>query len=709
MLNKAHKKIGIILFGATMSLSLGSCVSAPSQKPSISSDTTSTVDTIYYTVTFDLGYDGLTFTQQVEKYEKAKKPEDPTRNGYTFLDWVDENNDHWVFNAASITEDITLYAVWSDPILYSVAFVNNGGTILDTQTGYYGDLITYRGEEPVAENQDSNYLYEFDGWDKELVIKGDMTFTAQYKITKYAFTAYYYDYDGETLLATFRSIISEQGLPSCEDPERQDSDEVSYQFIGWKETERDGEHVIYIAEYASCTRGVLIEGDTVVGYNGSSQDVSIPAVWNGLAITTIGDQAFKNNQRPRVVRLPASITHIGDGAFSSMFTGTIVVDPNNPVFASTETGLFDKNMTHLIRAFINIQGDFVVPSKVTSIGDGAFEDCGYITSITLQENLTSIGKNAFKLCSLSSINLPKNVSSIGESIFSGCFNLTKVEVDALNKNFVFFGSGLYNAGMTRLLWVPKSLAGEFVVPSTVLSIDQWVFSSCEELTSVVLPEGLISISEYLFDGCSNLTSVILPKSLVSIGAYAFEYCSRLTSLTLPKSLVSIGAFAFEDCSRLASLTLPESLASIGDGAFIFCNAVIEVDPNNANFVSSGPALFNIEMTKLISFSQASEGEYVVPSCVQSVGAYAFLSCWQLTSIILPDGLISIGDNSFGWCFGLNSIVIPDSVISIGKMAFDNSGNDHTLTIYCEAESEPDGWDTSWYASQNCSVVWGYKA
>ena len=67
MLNKVHKKIGIAFFGVAMSLSLGSCISTQSQKPSISSETNSTVDTIYYTVTFDLGYDGLTFTQQVEK------------------------------------------------------------------------------------------------------------------------------------------------------------------------------------------------------------------------------------------------------------------------------------------------------------------------------------------------------------------------------------------------------------------------------------------------------------------------------------------------------------------------------------------------------------------------------------------------------------------------------------------------------------------
>ena len=66
----------------------------------------------YHTVTFDTGEGSEVPSQQVLHGEKATKPGNPTRDKYLFIDWVDENNDHWVFNGYPITSDITLTAVW---------------------------------------------------------------------------------------------------------------------------------------------------------------------------------------------------------------------------------------------------------------------------------------------------------------------------------------------------------------------------------------------------------------------------------------------------------------------------------------------------------------------------------------------------------------------------------------------------------------------
>ena len=76
-----------------------------------------------------------------------------------------------------------------------------------------------------------------------------------------------------------------------------------------------------------------------------------------------------------------------------------------------------------------------------------------------------------------------------------------------------------------------------------------------------------------------------------------------------------------------------------------------------------------------------------------------------TEITIPEGVTRIGDYAFSGCSSLTSITIPNSVTSIGESVFSNCNN--LKTIYCEAESQPSGWDSYW---EGCSatVVWGYK-
>jgi len=90
--------------------------------------------------------------------------------------------------------------------------------------------------------------------------------------------------------------------------------------------------------------------------------------------------------------------------------------------------------------------------------------------------------------------------------------------------------------------------------------------------------------------------------------------------------------------------------------------------------------------------------------VTCIGANAFYDSFNLKSVTLPDSITEIKTYAFYRCNSLTKITIPDSVTSIGEYAFSDCKN---LTIYCEAESKPDGWDKSWNVS-NCPVVWGYQ-
>ena len=59
----------------------------------------------------------------------------------------------------------------------------------------------------------------------------------------------------------------------------------------------------------------------------------------------------------------------------------------------------------------------------------------------------------------------------------------------------------------------------------------------------------------------------------------------------------------------------------------------------------------------------------IPDSVTSIGDLAFLGCDSLTSITIPDSVTSIGDSAFWWCRSLTSVTIPDSVTSIGRNPF----------------------------------------
>lgn len=68
-----------------------------------------------------------------------------------------------------------------------------------------------------------------------------------------------------------------------------------------------------------------------------------------------------------------------------------------------------------------------VPRGVTTIGEGAFEDCTSLASITLPEGVTEIKSRAFHGCtSLKSIIFPSSVETYGRDILAGCTSLRRV-------------------------------------------------------------------------------------------------------------------------------------------------------------------------------------------------------------------------------------------------------------------------------------------
>lgn len=402
---------------------------------------------------------------------------------------------------------------------------------------------------------------------------------------------------------------------------------------------------------------------TIVGFTDHAPTVLvIPAYVNSFPVARIGVDAFKGQTTIRTVILCNGIEEVGGfngcNSIEKIEIPTSVTKIGNYCFAQCGFKSFD------------------IPSRISSIGYGAFERCRLLTQVNLTNSVTSIGGSAFSGCTgLTSVVIPNSITTIGEFAFSGC-------------------------GLTSV-----------VIPNSVTTIGGSAFSGCTRLTNVSFPNSVTTIGESVFADCSNLTSITIPfvgKSRNTTGygyeshiAYLFRctayysspgdgyYCisfnsgssySRyynipysLKAVVLSEGINTIGDWMFHDCIGLTSVIIPNGVTSIGSSAFQGCTGLTSV---------------------------------TIPNSITTIGAQAFADCSSLTNITIPNNVTSIGSFAFSGCSSLTSITMPNSVTSIGYVAF--CGWESSQTIYCQAKSQPSAWNSDWNKRCNAKIVWGAR-
>lgn len=181
------------------------------------------------------------------------------------------------------------------------------------------------------------------------------------------------------------------------------------------------------------------DGYIVNRYEGKSQAVVIPEIYNNLPVVSIGDGAFSECSNLKNIVIPDSVTSIGCWAFDKC--------------SSLESA--------------------ILPSGVTSIGEGTFMECSSLESVAIPDDVKSIGNYAFSGCSsLENITMPDGVISIGDGVFNGCLDFESVTIPSSVKSI---GALAFN-GCSGL----KSVT----IQGGVTSIGGWAFSGCSSLKKI---------------------------------------------------------------------------------------------------------------------------------------------------------------------------------------------------------------------------------
>ena len=342
---------------------------------------------------------------------------------------------------------------------------------------------------------------------------------------------------------------------------------------------------------------------------------------------------------------------------------------------------------------------------------GAFYGCNNITNITLGDDVTTIGVNAFYYC-----------DSLTDVYYTGDIaGWCGISFGSANANPMYYADNLYIDG---------KLVEDLVIPDSVTSIGKNAFYNCTSLTSVTIPDSVTRIGEYAFWGCSSLESLTIPfvgakAGVTSSSTYQYPlgylfgtssytggvattqnyYDSSTSSTTsttyyIPSSLKSVtvtGGYiprgAFQNCKNITNITLGDDVTRIDEYAFSGCTSLtsISVDENNPNYKSIDGNLYSKDGKTLIQYAIGKTAtSFVIPDSVTTIGEEAFYYCTSLTSIVIPDSVTTIGSYAFynltSVTFGANSqlttigeyafnscdltsITIPDSVTSIGEWAF----------------------------------------
>ena len=438
-----------------------------------------------------------------------------------------------------------------------------------------------------------------------------------------------------------------------------------------------------------CKNTIIPNSVTTIGTNSFSGCNSLTSITIPNGVTTIGLLAFSGCSSLESVEIPGSVTEIKMWAFgncSSLKKANVkaIVPPqitsstfpnNNGIDCYVPAESIDDYKAANYWKDLNILSEVTIPNNEiwytssnnsvvvpkiknvfgANIVSNVYENGKGI--ITFDSDVTEIGEDAFQDCSyLTSITIPQSVTKIGSQIFAKCKRLTKITVDESNP--------IYDS---------RNNCNAIIETAT-----NTLIQGCN---NTIIPNTVTEIGQNAFFYCTTLTNITIPNSVTKIGSVAFQGCESLTSITIPNNVTEIGTGGI-GCTSSTNINVDES-NPVYDSRNN-CNAIIETATNTLIQGCNNTIIPNT-VTEIgeTAFAASKITSITIPNSVTKIGLGAFFYCTYLSNITIPCSVTTIGEDAFSSCFTLSEVHVE--AINPPKL-LNNSVFYSEIKIYVPSES-----------------------